>query len=106
MDPIIVVGFAASIINFVDFASDLLSGACELYKSPTGNTAKNFHVQNVTSDLQDVADDLDANALENSKEAKRLRRLSSSCSELAEELLGLLKRFLSIYTSPSSSPND
>jgi NACHT NTPase-like protein len=92
MDALTAVGFAANLIAFVDFAWDLVSGAAELYKSPTGRTIKNAHVENVISDLQDVTDDLDTGSLGDSKEAKRLRRLASSCNELAEELLALLKR--------------
>lgn len=92
MDPITAVSFAASIITFVDFASELVSGAFELYKSPTGHTAKNVHVEDVINDLQEVADDLDTDSLGNSREAKRLRRLAIKCNELAEELLTLLKR--------------
>jgi hypothetical protein len=92
MDPISAVSFAASIITFVDFASELVSGASELYKSPTGRTANNIHIENVINDLQDVADDLNTDSLGNSKEAKRLRRLALNCKELAEKLLGVLRR--------------
>jgi hypothetical protein len=65
MDLISAVGFAASIITFVNFASELVSGASELYKSPTGHTAHNIHIENVINDLQDVADDLNTDSLGN-----------------------------------------
>jgi hypothetical protein len=92
MDPITIVGLAGNIITFVDFASELRSGAAQLYKSPTGRTSQNVHIENVISDLQDVADDLDTATIDNSKEAKRLKRLASNCNELAEELMVLLKQ--------------
>lgn len=92
MDPITAIGFASSIITFVDFAWDLVSGTVELSKSQTGRSSQNIHIENVIRDLEEATDDLDTGSLGTSKEAKRLKRLAEDCHTLAEELLGLLKR--------------
>jgi hypothetical protein len=92
MDPITAVSFAASIVTFVDFAWELISGAAELYKSPDGRTNQNAHIETVISDLEDVTDDLGSAALGDSKEMRRLKRLAAKCSELAEELLQLMRK--------------
>jgi hypothetical protein len=40
LDPETAIGLASSVISFVQFAGDLISGASEVYKSASGNTAE------------------------------------------------------------------
>jgi hypothetical protein len=58
MVPITAVGFAASILNFIEFSSTLVRGTYELYHSASGMTAENAHISNVIADLYEVSEEL------------------------------------------------
>lgn len=92
MDPVSAVGFAASILTFIDFSWNLITGSCEVYRSATGMTIENAHTSDVINDLRGVSEDLEGGILGNSKHEKALIRLASECSELADELMNLLKK--------------
>ena len=93
MDPITAVGFASSILSFVDISWSLLTGTCEVYRSFTGATIGNAHIGTIITDLDEVSDELhtEFRRVEESKHAKVLRRLARQCLELSQELSGLLK---------------
>ena len=90
MDPITAVGFAASILNFIDYSHKVVTGTIEVFRS--GSTAKNVHISEVISDLQDAAKDLTKLPPGRSYHEKALHQLSASCQELAKELTTLLAR--------------
>ncbi|KAK0646910.1 hypothetical protein B0T16DRAFT_458790 [Cercophora newfieldiana] len=56
MEAIAGVGFAASILTFIDFSAKLVQGTYEVRRS--GTTGENTHIANVLDDLQDVTHDL------------------------------------------------
>ncbi|KAK3984996.1 vegetative incompatibility HET-E-1 protein [Cladorrhinum sp. PSN332] len=92
MDPLTAVAFAGTIITFVDFSWSLLTGTCDVYRSSTGMTQQNARIGDVIKDLRDVSDDLEEVPAGNSKHEKALRNLAQDCSELATELIDLLKK--------------
>jgi hypothetical protein len=92
MDPVTAVGFAASILTFVDFAWNVVTGAYEVYKSPSGETVENAHLGNIIDDLRLVAEELDNAELSKGSHEKSLRRLAAKCSEVSEQLLNLLQK--------------
>jgi len=98
MDPITAVGFAASILNFVDFAHKVVTGTIEVFKS--GRTSKNAHVSEVINDLKDATNDLTRVPPGRSEQQKALYQLSASCQELGKELTTLLER---LSTTPGQS---
>ncbi|KAE9374930.1 hypothetical protein N431DRAFT_283765, partial [Stipitochalara longipes BDJ] len=98
MDPITAVGFAASILTFVDFSHKIVTGTIEVFKS--GKTAKNAHISEVISDLKDAAKYLEKLPPGRSGHEKALRQLSASCQELAKELTTLLAK---LSTTPGHS---
>src|SRR5271168_879473 len=51
MDPLSALSLAGNIVQFIDFGSKLLSGARELYKSPSGTLAAHHELELVTTDL-------------------------------------------------------
>jgi hypothetical protein len=51
MDPLSALSLAGNIVQFVDFGLKLLSGAVELYKSPSGTLAAHHELELVTTDL-------------------------------------------------------
>lgn len=101
MDPITAISLASSLITFVDFASKVVAGTYEVYSSTTGASAENAHIDCIIGDLQDVATDLETDAIGNSKHEKALKELASKCGEVAHDLLLLLKKIKS-KGSPSA----
>ncbi|KAK7745784.1 hypothetical protein SLS53_002501 [Cytospora paraplurivora] len=92
MDPFSAIRAASAILSFVQFSWDLLSGAHEIYKSMNGDTVENAHISNVIRDLQEVTDGINCDNIGNSTHEKALKRLASECTDLSDELLGILKK--------------
>lgn len=69
-----------------------MTGANEIYTSANGTTSEHHHINNVIEDLQELSDDLGTGTLGDSKHEKALKRLASQCSELSDELLGILRK--------------
>jgi hypothetical protein len=113
MDPITAVGFAASILTFIDFGYEIVTGTLEIAKS--GSTSENIHVSVIIGDLHEVVKFLSpppnnppSTALGNlpgkssalSGHETALKGLAEKCQELSKELVTLLEN-LSI--APGSS---
>jgi hypothetical protein len=62
MDPLSALSVAATIIQFVDFGTKMLSDGIELYKSAQGSLKASEELKLVTGDLQAVLVKLRANA--------------------------------------------
>lgn len=92
MDPLSAIAFAGTILAFVDFSWKVLTGTCDVYQSAKGMSEQNVQISDVIDELRSVAEDLDEAPSGNNKHEKALRRLGSECSELAGELMGLLKK--------------
>ena len=86
------VGFASSILTFIDFSQQLISGTFEVIKS--GSTSENTHVSNVVNDLRDVTKELSNRPRGYSKHEDALQTLASECQELSEELQKLLEKLM------------
>ncbi|KAI0123648.1 hypothetical protein BJ170DRAFT_697458 [Xylariales sp. AK1849] len=91
MDPITAVGFAAGILNFIEFSSTLVRGTYDLYHSTTGTTAENDHISKVLADLQEVSKELhfrpeksniERHASQNSSLRKQLDDMEEGCLKM------------------------
>jgi hypothetical protein len=82
MDSITAVGFAANILNFIDYSHKVVTGAIEVFKS--GSTSKNVHISEIIGDLKDAAEQLRKWPPGKSNHEKTLLQLSASCQELAQ----------------------
>ena len=51
MEPISALSVAAAVVQFVDFGKHLLSDACEIYRSPSGETTKMVDASTILKDL-------------------------------------------------------
>jgi hypothetical protein len=91
MDPFSAVGFAGTIITFVDFSWKLIKGTCEVYQSLSGQTVENACLNDVIADLRSVSEDLDGAPTGNSKHARALQKLAAMCLDLSRDLMKLLK---------------
>jgi hypothetical protein len=92
MDPITAVSFASSILTFIDFSWNLVTGIYEVLESVSGTTAENAHIGNIIDDLHAVTATLKSCQLGRSEHEKALRQLASKCANLSKELLNLLEK--------------
>jgi hypothetical protein len=54
MEPTSAIGVAAAAIQFLDFGSRLLSSSCDIYRSPSGQTAKQVALSAIVGDLSSL----------------------------------------------------
>ncbi|KAF6827838.1 hypothetical protein CPLU01_08857 [Colletotrichum plurivorum] len=93
MDPLSAVGFASSILTFVEFSFKVISGTLEIVRS--GNTAENAHVSVVINDLHRIAKNLrQLSAAPNGStyHDDGLDSLTSECLAISNELVALLQK--------------
>jgi hypothetical protein len=92
MDPVTALNLASSILSFVDYATKIVIGTYEVYKSVSGTTEENAHIDTVIGDLREATYDLDSNLVGKTKHEKALKELASKCETLSDELSRLLKK--------------
>lgn len=92
MDPVSAVGFAASIITFIDFSSTLVRGAYEVYNSASGATTENAHLSTILNDLQEVTEGLHSDHKVVGKHGKQLSKLARNCLDLSRDLTKILEK--------------
>jgi hypothetical protein len=91
MDPVTAVGFAASIINFVDFSWSLIKGSYEVYESATGTTTDHTRISTVLEDLDTITKSLQSDVKGSSPHLTELKKLAVECAEVSQELSTILK---------------
>jgi hypothetical protein len=90
MDPLTAISFAASIVTFVHFSSELVKGVYEVRKA--GTTSENATVRDVIRDLEEVTQDLIRDVKGTSKNERSLHKLAEECCSLSRDLIALLKK--------------
>jgi hypothetical protein len=98
MDPISAVGFAASIITFIDLGFKVVTGTVEVLK--TGSLSENTHISIIINDFHNVVKPLARLPAGRSDHEVALRELGVKCQELSQKLVDLLER---LKTSPNGS---
>lgn len=95
MDPFNALSIAASVVQFVDFTSKILSTTYELYKSADGASLENAERETVTKDLQALNKRLTNRSSRRgslAKEEYALETICRGCNVIADELLEKLER--------------
>lgn len=92
MDPITAVGFAAGILQFIEFSWGVITGTYEVYKSTTGTTHENAHISTVVNDLERATDSLISDVERKTKNERELFKLADKCHELSQDLSKILKK--------------
>lgn len=99
MDPLSALSVAASVVQFIDFASTLVSSTYKIYKSTTGDTKEKLDLKVVTSSLKSLSNDLRLSLDQDTSEGKELSKvdteintLCASCSDIADELILALEK--------------
>ncbi|KAF4999664.1 hypothetical protein FDECE_11444, partial [Fusarium decemcellulare] len=91
MDPVTAISLASSIITFIDFGTELITGAIEIYRAPDGTSAADAHLQDVLGDLSDLVEELEKSFHAATKAEKNIKRLARECGEDAKELQNILR---------------
>ena len=88
MEALAAVGLAASVLQFVDFASKVIKDSSELFKSSKGILAENEDLEAATEHLVFLNGKIKDAAIAASDD--RLARLSKACHATADELVKTL----------------
>jgi hypothetical protein len=104
MDSLSALSVAAAVVQFVDFGSRVLSDACHIYESSSGQTSVNLELSTATDDLSRLMDDVQSKAekakslntagpdgLDDSEEI--FLRLCRECKEISGKLRHSLEKF-------------
>ncbi|KAM0544351.1 hypothetical protein ACHAPJ_011887 [Fusarium lateritium] len=91
MDPVSAIGLASSIITFIDFGTELITGAIEIYRAPDGSSAADARLQDVLNDLGDLAEELEKTFHASTRAERNIKNLAQECGEDAQELRDILR---------------
>jgi hypothetical protein len=93
MDPFTAIGFASSILSFIDFSSKVVTGAIEIYGSDSRNTNEGRSSEAIVVEMRRFVAKLqppkDSKLTESEK---ALCKLAVECDSLAEQILSLLEK--------------
>ncbi|SPO03019.1 uncharacterized protein DNG_05700 [Cephalotrichum gorgonifer] len=92
MDPISAVGFAASILTFIDFSYKLVTGTLQVIND--GRSTENFHTKEVVDDFRRVTEKLEEARPSNSEHEIALRKLAGKCQTLSGKLNEILLKLI------------
>jgi hypothetical protein len=93
MDPVTAIGFAASIITFIEFSHCLVVGSYQVYASSSGTTAENAHISNVLEDLKQLTDNIRVGQSAGvGRHDKALAKLANQCKDLSTQLTKILEK--------------
>jgi NACHT domain len=92
MEPCAAIGLASNIISFVDFASHLISTINEIHYSASGSADGDWTLREVTTSLQRLSVSIESELPTGNPDpaSQSLRDLTTECSNVAADLLGLL----------------
>ncbi|KAK0616675.1 hypothetical protein B0T14DRAFT_250916 [Immersiella caudata] len=96
MEPTGAIGVAAAAIQFLDFGSRLLSSSCDIYRSPSGQTAKQVALSAIIDDLSSLLNQVEQTI------SIRLRS-GSHPSPAEDQVLRLCKECKSLVAPVSQS---
>jgi hypothetical protein len=96
MDPVSALSVAASVIQFVDYGTRVISKARELYTSADGALSANSKIEEATTRLQALSGSLKADEglqiapLDETDTA--LDKICKECSEVSQELVEMMEK--------------
>jgi len=97
MEPLAAVSLVGTVVQLVQYATELASKTAEVRRSCDGVLTENETVETITKDLAELNEGL---KMATAGTSPRLAALCASCGELADELLARLARL----KGPSASP--
>jgi hypothetical protein len=104
MDPLSAVGLASNIVQFVDFASTLVSKGAEIYKSAEGSTAIHGDLRASTERLQALSNALQSRILiPRDEDEYQIVKIATECTKISAELAKALDELAATPNSRGSS---
>jgi hypothetical protein len=99
MDPLTALSIAASVVQFVDYGTKLLSKGRELYKSADGALSENVELEGASSRLNLLSSDLQKSLRGGGQGAvnerdEALETICKGCIEVSEDLTARLKKLM------------
>jgi hypothetical protein len=93
-DPFTIIGTTAAVLSFAQYAGNIILTAYSLYDSATDITAENRRLEDATSELNQLLDDLSTDAVANpqSGQEKSIAELAAASRGLGDRILKLLKK--------------
>jgi len=91
MDPLSALSVAASAVQFIDFATNLLSGTMEIYRSAEGAQSATRDLKSIIRHFKELNDSLLLSSSD-PEGGKDLQQLCLDCSKVAEQLLSALNK--------------
>lgn len=108
MDPVSALSIAACVVQFLDFGRHILSASYEIYRSPSGQTAKVVEITTISKDLTDlvaqIKDKVGTAAIVNQQRSgaeNQLIQISEQCEAILTDLQGALNK-LEQQSSPTT----
>ena len=93
MDPLSILGIASNVIQFIDFAGNILSAILKLCRSTEGALSTSLEVEVEAMNLKQTIAQLTQSSLHprTSQEEVVMVALADSCEELANDVLAKLE---------------
>lgn len=101
MDPLSALGIAASVIQFVQFSSNILNEAVKIYQSSDGVSSQSQHLSDVYTRLSQLAKSLKTEAFTDARTLgvpDAVRRCSSAIVELGKDCQADCDKLLGIVS--------
>lgn len=98
LDPLTALSVAGTVVQFVDYATRLVSKGQQIYRSVDGALLENLELQTVTEDLFKLSNRLNTSVHQGvsskqlSLDEQALESLAIACRDIAQELLEHLER--------------
>ena len=97
MEPLSALSIATAVVQFLDFAANIVSGTREIYKNSPDHAQRNVDLKTVTKSLvtlnNDIRDSLShTDKRQLSARDWQIEELAQRCKELGERLLAALQR--------------
>jgi hypothetical protein len=92
MEPLVAIGLAGNILQFIDFCYNVISGINKVCSSASGMTPENEGLSVLVDDLNAVAQTLLTDIPAKTENEKQLCALATDCYTFSEELQQILRR--------------
>jgi hypothetical protein len=91
IDPFTGIGLAGNIVQFIDYASKLISSTYEIYKSSSGSSKNHVHLESISTRLSELDRALEPTMAQSFTQEKALNELREECRRDTVALLDLIK---------------
>ena len=93
MDPLTAIGLASNILSFIDFIAQVISGAIDIYGSPSDLTEENRSFEAIVTEMRHFASKVQPpDDAQLTGDEKALCRLTNECDDLSTQIIALIHK--------------